>query len=297
MKSLNRIRHYFPVLAVALVLAATPAMAEPTPKDVLDLYQSWLDGTDNFLAEVYVVAVEDQGESLVSKGLLLSDQSTGSLSFQLVDICSREMAPLQVEQWAGEARAGVAAIGFSDLSSTAGPFRSGSWTVFSRDSTVDETLQRLGTIASEIKAVKGTGILEGLEGLVISLDQEFKRSTQGIVEQMLGGELMSDREWGEPQELELWFDAEDGRIHQISSIARGVRRDVLFDYAAVNLSPDELAETRESMAVRTSDPPFTSFVELMDAVMGAQSLPMHAGLPLVAGILLLLVGRALRRLS
>jgi hypothetical protein len=302
MKSLNRKCLHFPVLVLALALGAMPAAAALTPTDVLDLHQRWLDSTDNFLADVYVVEVQGENESLVSQGLLLFDQSKGDVSYLVEEIPCEVMpyalAPLRVEKWAGAARAGAAGIGYSDIPLTSGPFKDGSWDLFSRGSTTVQTLKRLSAIASDVRAVEGTGILTGLEGLLITLDEGFKSSYQGIVEQVFGGELMADKAWKEPQQLELWFDAEDGRIHQISSIAPGVRRDVLFDYAAVDLSAAELADTREKLAVPTSDPPFPSFTALMDAFVGARSSPvaMQAGLPLIAGILLLLVGRTLRRL-
>jgi hypothetical protein len=341
MKSLNRRCH---LTVLALVLAAMPAMAAQTPTAVLDLHQKWLDGTDSFLADVLIVAVDGVDERLVAKGLLLSDQRTGDLSFSLEQFCPYLDDPFQAERLGGRGRVGIAGIGYSDIPLRSGPFKngswelfsrgSGSWDVFSRGSTAAQSLERLGVIADDVRAVEGTGMLAGLEGLVVSFDQGFKRSYQGVVEKILGGELTSDDAWNDPQQLEMWFDAEDGRIHQISSIgpasasgfgtlvpppqsacgdchscfsdpsdkveAPPVRYDILFDYLAVDLSPAELAETREAMAIQTSDQPYVpSLKGLIEAYVGARPAPvaMRAGLPLVAGILLFLVGGTLRRLS
>jgi hypothetical protein len=287
------------VLAAALAVVPVLSVAQqpPTVEEVLNLHQSWLDSTDNFLA---AVSIRDSiSGPIVAMGQLLVDHITGAHFFRLA--VPPPVSPL-VAFASGVGRSAsfsIEKIGFANFVLPPGPFSGVSYNLFSSGSTTDETLSRLQLIASTVSAELGTGQQSGLVGLVIPLDSTFKSDfLQSLHATLVDADKISQATLENLAGLQLWFDASDGRLLQLIVLTTPRESFLTFAYMEVNLSPQEFETVRQTLQSDTAGlPRFDSLLSLVEAFIRALPVPAlpRWGLVVFMVLMLLLMRHILRR--
>jgi hypothetical protein len=236
------------VLAAGLVAFAPVALAQPAPTiaDVVKAHLDWLAQHNNYTARV-----EQHIGDKTFEGTLVVDL----LRQRIVYSAKSPRLPQGVELKVTNLDAGGFLVALSrgvgrpdDLpvfvsNETPSPFKEGSWQLFQRGASLNETIAKLYMVATKVEPLPASDY--GALGLRLGFDENLLQQLGRQMDKALG---LEDEVKGERLEAaELWF-AGDGRVEAARLFAKGnvLVSEGRFHYEQIDAPVAELAKQMPS---------------------------------------------------
>ena len=252
----------YSAVAVVFVLSSHSLLAsQPTVEEIVARHQAWVNSTHVYHARLTIL---DTAGAVAGQGEMLVDYDSGTQDIRIRAAQGIQEKPIEYYAHTpgvdGRIRLVFADKGVVDLPEPEGGLLAGSCIMFAANEKPERALERIRSIASDVRVITGENHRAGSTALSIDLSPDYKRNTVKK-SQALRGDVNDRIEAIESSmqligAIQMWFD-KTGKLLEIAVLANSeaipkqfgdttetVLSATLFDYVATGLSREGAAEVR-----------------------------------------------------